>query len=90
MLLLTALYVIPRPVCTGISLFAAFCKLLYVLFWFVFLLDLFGALRLVESRSFPRFEPDAVAALASMQLDSSRDACYIGLLFNGLESGLFA
>src|ERR1051326_2908651 len=45
--LLAALYVILRPISRGISLFAAFCKLIYVLFWFICLLDVFGALRLM-------------------------------------------
>ena len=89
--LLTALYVILRPVSRGISLFAAFSKLIYVLFWFVFLLDLFGVLRLLGSTdSLRTFGPEGVVALAGIRLDSSRDAYYIGLTFNGLGSALFA
>ena len=41
--LTTALYVILRPVNLGMTLFAAFSKLIYVLFWFIVLLDLFAA-----------------------------------------------
>ena len=89
--LLAALYVILRPISRGISLLAAFCKLIYVLFWFICLLDVFGALRLLGSTgSLQTLGPNGVAALAGMQVDSSRDAYYIGLALNGLGSALFA
>jgi hypothetical protein len=89
--LLTALYVILRPVSRGIALFAAFSKLIYVFFWFVLLMDLFGALRLMGGGvSSQTFGADRLAALAGLQLDSSREAYYIGLAFNGLGSALFA
>ena len=89
--LLTALYVILRPISRGIALFAAFSKLIYVLFWFVFLLDLFAALRLLGGGGLLQtFGSNGLTALAGLQLDSSRDAYYIGLAFNGLGSALFA
>lgn len=91
MVLLTALYVILRPVSRGLALFAAFSRLIYVVFWFVLLLDLFAALRLLAGgSSLQSFGPDGLAALAGLQLDSSRDAYYIGLTFDGLGSALFA
>ncbi len=89
--LLTALYIILRPVSRGVALFAAFSKLTYALFWFVVLLDLFGVLRLLGSTGALRtLGPDGLAGLAGMQFDSSRDAYYIGLALNGLGSALFA
>ena len=89
--LLTALYVILRPVNRGMALFAAFSKLTYAIFWFILVLDLFGALRLLGGGgSLRAFGPGGLAALAGSQLDSSRDAYYIGLVFNGLGSTLFA
>jgi xanthine/uracil permease len=89
--LLTALYVILRPISRGIALFAAFSKLVYVLFWFIVVLDVFGVLRLLGSMGALRsFGPDDLPALAGLQLDSSRDAYYIGLTFNGLGTALFA
>jgi hypothetical protein len=89
--LLTALYVILRPVNRGIALFAAFSKLTYVFFWFIFLLNLFGTLRLLGGAgSLRTFGPDGLAALAGWKFDSSWDAYYIGLAFNGLGSALFA
>ena len=73
------------------ALFAAFSKLTYAVFWFIFLLDVFGALRsLAGAGSLRTFGLDGLAALAGLQLDSSRDAYYIGLAFNGLGSALFA
>jgi len=88
---LTALYVILRQVNRGIALFAAFSRLLYVFFWFILVLDLFCALRLMGGAgSLSRFGPDALAALAGSQLDSSRDAYYIGMVFNALGLALFA
>ena len=73
------------------ALFAAFTKLVYVLFWFILLLDLFAALRLLGAGGSPQaLGWDRVTALAGLQLDSSWDAYYIGLAFNGLGSALFA
>lgn len=89
--LLTTLYVILRPINRGIALFAAFSKLIYVLFWFIVLLEIFAALRLVGNTGLMRsFLPGSLASLAGTHLDSSRDAYYIGLVFNGLGSALFA
>ena len=88
---LTALYVILRQVNRGIALFATFSRLIYVFFWFVLVLDIFYALRLLGGAgSLRTFGPDGLAALAGSQLDSSRDAYYIGMVFNALGSALFA
>ena len=88
---LTALYVILRQVNRGIALFAAFSRLIYIFFWFVLVLYIFYALRLVGGAgSLMTFGPDRLAALAGSQLDSSRDAYYIGMAFNGLGLALFA
>jgi len=60
-------------------------------FWFIVLLDLFGALRLLSGAGLLRtFGPDGLVALAGSQIDASRDAYYIGLVFNELGSALFA
>ncbi|HLK18378.1 MAG TPA: DUF4386 domain-containing protein [Bryobacteraceae bacterium] len=91
MVLLTTLYVILRPVNRGIALCAAFSKLTYAVFWFILVLDLMAALRLLGGAgSLRTLGADGLAALAGSQLDSSRDAYYIGLVFNGLGSALFA
>lgn len=89
--LLTTLYVMLRPVNRGIALFAAFSKLIFVLFWFMVLLEILGALRLLGSTgSLRAFGPDGLVALAGTQIGSSRDAYYVGLVFNGLGSASFA
>ncbi len=89
--LLAALYVILRPVNRGMAILAAFCKLTYVLFWFIMLLDLLSALRLLEGTgSLRTFGLDNLVTLAGLQIHSGRDAYYIGLVFHGLGSALFA
>ena len=45
--LLTALYVLLRPVNRGMALCAAFSRVIYAVFWFIFVLDMFGALRML-------------------------------------------
>jgi hypothetical protein len=89
--LLTALYVLLRPVNRGMALCAAFSRVIYAVFWFIFILDMLGALRfLVGAGALRGFGPEGLAALAGAQLDAGRDAYYIGLAFNGLGSALFA
>ena len=89
--LLTTLYVLLRPVNRGMALCAAFCRVTYAVFWFIFILDMLGALRfLAGTGALQGFGADGVAALAGAQLDAGRDAYYIGLVFNGLGSLLFA
>ncbi len=89
--LLTALYVMLRTVNRGIALFAAFSKVIYVAFWFLGLLQLFQALRILRGAgSLRTFGQDGLAAMAGVQLDSGRDAYYVGLVFLGLGSALFA
>lgn len=89
--LIAALYVILRPISRGMALFAAFSKLIYLVFWFFLVLDIFSSLRLLGATGLLRsIGTDGLAALAGSQIDSSRDAYYIGLVFNGLGSALFA
>jgi len=89
--LLTALYVLLRPVNRGMALCAALSRVIYAVFWFIFILDMLGALRFLAGAGALRgFAPDGLAALAGAQLDAGRDAYYIGLVFNGLGSALFA
>ena len=89
--LLTALYVLLRPVNRGMALCAAFSRVIYAIFWFIFILDMLGALRFLAGVGALRgFAPDGLAALAGAQLDGGRDAYYIGLVFNALGSALFA
>ena len=89
--LATALYVILRPVNFGMSLFAVLSKLVYIVFWYIGQLEVFSALRLLAGAgSLRSFGPDGLAAMAGMHLDLGRDAYYVGLVFTGLGSAVFA
>jgi len=85
--LLTALYVILRPVNRGLALLAAFWRLVWVLMWLVMTLNLFDALRLLNGADYLRaFEAERLQALASLYLGTRFDYYYVGLLFGGLAS----
>jgi hypothetical protein len=89
--LLTALYVVLRPVNRGLALFAAFSRLVYVAVWFVQVLGSFSALRImVGGGSLQAFESKQLQALAGLQLASGWDAYYIGLAFYALSTLLFS
>src|SRR5271165_7663312 len=85
--LLTALYVILRPVNRGLALLAAFWRLVWVLMWLVMALNLFDALRLLNGADYLRaFEAERLQALAKLYLSTSFDYYYVGLLFGALAS----
>ncbi len=85
--LLTALYVILKPVSRGLALLAAFSRLVYALMWVLMTLNLFDVLRLLSGADYLRvFEADRLQALARLDLSASFDAYYVGLLFFGLAS----
>ena len=80
--LLTALYVILKPVNRGLALLATFWKLVYVLAWVVMTLQFFDALRLVHGADYLRvFEAARLQALAKLYLSARFDRYYGGLLF---------
>ena len=85
--LLTALYVILKPVNKGLALLAAFWRLVWVLMWLVMTLHLFDALRLLSGTDYSRaFEAERLQALASLYLGTRFDYYYVGLLFGALAS----
>jgi hypothetical protein len=85
--LLTALYVILRPVSRGLALLAVFWRFVWVSMWIVMTLNLLDALRLVSGGDYLRtFETERLQALASFYLRTSFDYYYVGLLFGGLAS----
>jgi hypothetical protein len=85
--LLTALYVILKPVNRGLALLAAFWRLVCVLMWLVMTLNLFDALRLLSGAGYLRaFEAERLQALARLYLGSRFDYYYVGLLFGALAS----
>jgi hypothetical protein len=82
--LLTALYVILKPVSEYVALLAAFGRLIHVLTWILVTLNLFTALRLLSDADYSRaFGPEQLPALAKLYL-SGYDGYYVGLLFWGL------
>jgi hypothetical protein len=89
--LLTALYVVLRPVNWSLALFAVFSRLVYVAMCFVQALGSFSALRVMNGEgSLQAFESKQLQALAALQLSSGWDAYYIGLTFYGLSTLLFS
>jgi hypothetical protein len=85
--LLTALYVILKPVNRGLALLAAFWRLVWVLIWLVMTLNLFAALRLLRGADYLRaFEAERLQALARLYLGTRFDYYYVGLLFGALAS----
>ena len=86
-ILLTALYVILKPVHRGFALLATFWRLVYVLIWVLMTVYLLTALRLLNSADYLRvFEVERLQALAKLYLSARFDVYYIGLLFYGLTS----
>jgi hypothetical protein len=91
MAILTAFYIVLRPISRGLALFAAFSRLVYVLMWFVTMLDLFRGLRLMSGAGYLQvFDAERLRALAGFELASGWDAYYIGLGFYGLGTLVFS
>jgi hypothetical protein len=89
--LVTAIYVILRPVNRGLALLAAFWRLIFVLMWLVMTLHLFDALRLLKSAdSLQAFDAEQLQALASFNLGTRFDYYYVGLLFGASASTVCA
>ena len=85
--LLTALYVILRPVNRSLALIATFCRLVFAFTWSITALNTLGALRLLGNAVYlPGFAADQLQTLARLHLASSYDAYYVGLPFWGLAS----
>jgi hypothetical protein len=85
--LLTALYVILKPVNRGLALLAAFWRLVWVLIWLVMTLNLFNALRLLSGADYLQtLGAERLQALARFYLGTSFDYYYAGLLFGALAS----
>jgi uncharacterized protein DUF4386 len=79
--LLTALYVVLKPVDQNLALLAAFGRLVHGLTWLLVTLNLFTALRLLSGADYARaFGPDQLPVLARLYLRGF-DQYYVGLLF---------
>ena len=85
--LLTALYVILRPVNRGLALVGALFRLVFAMLWLLTTLNLLSALRLLGSASYLQvFEADRLQALARLYLAANFDDYYAGLPFFGLAA----
>jgi Domain of unknown function (DUF4386) len=85
--LVTALYVILKPISQGLALLAALLRLVWVLIWLAVTIKLFEALRLLGGADYLRaLKPEPLQALARLDLGSGYDYYYVGLLFNALAS----
>ena len=85
--LLTALYVILKPVNSGLALLAALWRLIWVLMWLVMTLQLFDALRLLSGADYLRaLNAEKLQALARFSVGTRFDYYYVGLLFGASAS----
>ena len=89
--LLTALYVIFKPINPGLALAGALFRFVFALLWLLAPLNLLGALRLLSDANYLQvFEPDRLQALARLHLGANFDDYYVGLPFFGLAATVCA
>ena len=89
--LLSALYVILKPVDRLLALIGALFRLVFALLWLLTTLNLLGALRLVGNAPYLQaFEADRVQVLARLQIAANFDDYYVGLPFFGLAATVCA
>jgi Domain of unknown function (DUF4386) len=87
MALLTALYVIFKPINRYLASIAALFRLVYAVMWVVTILNMLGALRLLGDTSYLGvFNTDQLQTLSRLNLVESFDSYYAGLPFWGLAS----
>ena len=88
--LITALYVVLKPVNRNLALLAAFWGLVETAIFVVTLLNDFETLRLLSGADYLRvFEPDRLQALARASMSAHGAGYGVGLVFAGLRSTLF-
>jgi hypothetical protein len=89
--LLSALYVILKPVNPGLALVGALSRFVFALLWLLSPLNLLSALRLLSNANYLQvFEPDRLQAMARLHLGASFDDYYVGLPFFGLAATICA
>lgn len=89
--LLTALYVILKPVNQGLALAGALFRLVFALMWLLSTLDMLGALRFLSGAGYLQvFEADRLQALARLTVAGTFDDYYVGLPFFGLAATVCA
>src|SRR6266404_934340 len=89
--LLTALYVILKPVNRLLALIGALSRFVFASLWLLTTLNLLGALRILGSASYLQvFEADRLQALARLSMAANFDDYYVGLPFFGLAATVCA
>jgi hypothetical protein len=89
--LLTALYVIFKPVNHGLALTGALFRLVFAWLWLLAPLNLLGALRLLSNASYLRvFETDRLQVMARLSVAANFDDYYLGLPFYGMAATVCA
>jgi hypothetical protein len=85
--LLTALYLILKPINPGPALVGALFRMVFALLWLLTTLNMLGALRHLGSASYLQvFEADRLQTLARLHLAANFDDYYVGLPFFGLAA----
>jgi Domain of unknown function (DUF4386) len=86
-ILLTAVYVILKPVNPGLAFVGALFRLVFAVLWLLTTLNLLSTLRHLGNATYLQvFEPDRLQALARLLIAASFDDYYIGLPFFSLAS----
>jgi hypothetical protein len=89
--LLTALYVILKPVNQGLAFVGALFRLVFALLWLLTTLNMLSSLRLLHGASYLGvFEADRLQALGRLYLAANFDDYYVGLPFFGLAATVCA
>src|SRR6184192_2915383 len=89
--LLSALYLILKPVNPGLALVGALSRLVFAFLWLLSTLNMLSALRLLSNANYLQvFEPDRLQALAKLHLGANFDDYYVGLPFFGLAATICA
>jgi hypothetical protein len=89
--LISALYVILKPLNRTLASVAAISRLIFALMWGVSALNSLGALRLLSDAAYlPVFRADQLQTLARLHVSASFDDYYVGLPFWALASTICA
>ena len=84
-ILLSALYVILKPVNRGLALVSALCRLIFAILWLLGCLQMLEALRLIGHSNYLQvFETDRLQVLARATISGTFDDYYVGLPFFSL------
>jgi len=88
--LITALYVVLKPVNRSLAVFAAFCRVIETALFFAVTLRFFDVLCLVSGADYLRgFEADHLQALARLAISAHNSGYNVGLVLAGLGSTVF-